>query len=103
MIKLAIFDMDGTVFESYLNWKEIKQELNLTNKNILKEIYKKNPPDYEKLQILEKYEEDNTKKTKPIPGISQFITYLKSRNIKTGLTTNNNKKNTEFSKSNKNL
>jgi HAD superfamily hydrolase (TIGR01509 family) len=95
-LKLAVFDMDGTVFESYLNWKEIKQELNLTNKNILKEIYKKSPPDYKKLQILEKYEEENTKKTKPIPGISQFITFLKSRNINTGLTTNNNKNITEF-------
>jgi len=95
-LKLAIFDMDGTVFESYLNWEVIKKELNLANKNILKEIFLNNPPDYQKLELLEKYEEENTYKTKPIAGISEFITYLNSKNIKTGLTTNNNKKNTDF-------
>lgn len=94
--KLAIFDMDGTVFESYLNWEEIKQKLNLTNKNILKEIYKNTPPDFQKIRVLEKYEEENTKKTKPFPGINEFFSYLNSQNIKTALTTNNNKKNTLF-------
>lgn len=88
--------MDGTVFESYLNWEKIKQELNLPHKNILKEIFLTNPPDYQKLRILERYEEENTQKTKPIPGISEFITYLHSQNIKTGLITNNSKKNTDF-------
>ena len=40
MIKLAIFDMDGTVFESHLDWKKIKEILGVKSGNILKEIYK---------------------------------------------------------------
>ncbi len=43
MVKLAIFDMDGTVFESYLDWKKIKTELCIENGNILKEIYNNTP------------------------------------------------------------
>ena len=41
MIKLAIFDMDGTVFENYLDWLQIRKELDIKQGgNILKEIYK---------------------------------------------------------------
>ena len=98
MIKLAIFDMDGTVFESYLDWPRIKEELdiNIKNGNILKEIYKENHVDYDRLQSLERYEEYNTFKTKPIKGISECLCYLDSLDIKTALITNNNKKNTDF-------
>jgi HAD superfamily hydrolase (TIGR01549 family) len=97
-IKLAIFDMDGTVFESYLDWSRIKEELNINKKNgnILKEIYRENRVDYDRLQTLERYEEQNTLKTKPIKGISVCLGYLESRGIKTALITNNNRKNTDF-------
>jgi len=98
MIKLAIFDMDGTVFESYLDWPRIKEELNINIKsgNILKEIYQENRIDYDRLQTLESYEEYNTFRTKPIKGISECLGYLESRDIKTALITNNNQKNTDF-------
>jgi HAD superfamily hydrolase (TIGR01549 family) len=97
-LKLAIFDMDGTVFESYLDWPRIKEELNINikNGNILKEIYKENGVDYDRLQTLESYEEYNTFKTKPIKGISECLCFLESREIKTALITNNNQKNTDF-------
>lgn len=94
-IKLAIFDMDGTVFESYLNWADIKEELGIES-NILKEIYKDNRVDHHRLEILENYESDNTSKTKPIDGISQYLDYLEEQKIKTALITNNNKKNTDY-------
>ena len=97
-IKLAIFDMDGTVFESYLDWSRIKEELNINKKNgnILKEIYRENRVDYDRLQTLERYEEQNTLKTKPIKGIPVCLGYLEGRGIKTALITNNNRKNTDF-------
>ena len=88
--------MDGTVFESHLDWKKIKVKLGIKNGNILKEIYKNGVPDAYRLHILEDFEKHNTLKTKPIKGISDFLLFLKSRNIKTALVTNNNKKNTEF-------
>jgi HAD superfamily hydrolase (TIGR01549 family) len=97
IIKLAIFDMDGTVFESHLDWKSIRKELNLENQNILKAIYPSSGGvEVEKLRILEKHEKENTRITHPIPGIENFLSDLKSRSIKLGLITNNNKSNTEY-------
>ncbi|MGE5342781.1 MAG: HAD family hydrolase [Candidatus Omnitrophota bacterium] len=97
MIKLAIFDMDGTIVESYLNWKQIREELGVEEGgNILKEIYRGEQTNKIKLDILEKYEKENTLKTKPIHGILDFLFYLKSRNILTALITNNNFENTDF-------
>ena len=95
MIRLAIFDMDGTVFKSYLDWEKIKKELCIENGNILKEIYN-NSIDYEKLKILEKHEEQNTLKTRPLNGVSEFISFLRKNKIETSLITNNSKKNTDY-------
>lgn len=96
MIKLAIFDMDGTVFESYLDWPKIKEELEIRSGNILKELYRDNRVDNARLTILENYEEENTLKTKPIPGIVEWLSYLHGCGINTALITNNNRKNTLF-------
>jgi HAD superfamily hydrolase (TIGR01509 family) len=94
-IKLAIFDMDGTVFESYLDWSRIRKELEIET-NILKEIYNGDRVDYRRLEILERYEADNTLKTRPVRGITEYLSYLRNRGIKTALVTNNNRKNTDF-------
>ena len=95
MIKLAIFDMDGTVFKSYLDWLTIREELDIPpGGNILEEIYKDNRVDTKRLEILENYEKENTLKTEPINGISDFIIFLKRENIATVLLTNNNRENT---------
>jgi len=97
MIKLAIFDMDGTVFASHLDWLKIREELNIPpGGNILAEIYKDNRVDTKRLEILENYEKENTLKTEPINGISDFIIFLKRENINTGLLTNNNRENTYY-------
>ncbi|HLP47859.1 MAG TPA: HAD-IA family hydrolase [Candidatus Deferrimicrobium sp.] len=97
MIKLAVFDMDGTVFESNLNWLKIREELNIPKgSSILQEIYKDGYPDTIRLEILERYEEENTLKTKPIDGVIEYLCYLENKQVKTALVTNNNKKNTDF-------
>lgn len=97
MKQLAIFDMDGTIFESYLDWERIRTELNITEgSSILKDIYKNNSVDHVKLNILETYERENTLKTIPIPGALEFILYLKNMNIKLALITNNNRENTDY-------
>lgn len=97
MIKLAVFDMDGTIFESYLDWLKIREELKIPQgDSILQEIYKTGKVDKVRLDILERYERENTLKTKPIDGFSQCLRYLETRQIKTALVTNNNKQNTDF-------
>jgi len=97
MIKLAIFDMDGTVFESHLDWLKIREELEIERGgNILKEIYRENCVDRNRLEILENYEKENTLRTRPIRGISDFLLYLKDSNAAVVLVTNNNRENTYF-------
>lgn len=97
MIKLAIFDMDGTVFENHLDWLKIRLELEIERGgNILKEIYKDNGVDEGRLEILENYEKENTLKTRPIRGIADFLLYLTDGNVTTVLFTNNNRENTSF-------
>lgn len=95
-VKLVIFDMDGTVFESFLDWTRIKKELNLKNRNILRAIYRDRHVDYQKLALLEKYEKENTLKTRPIRGITEFLSFLRQKQVKVALVTNNSKSNTEY-------
>ena len=104
MIKLAIFDMDGTVFDSHLDWLKIREELDIPpGGNILAEIYRDNSVDKKRLETLEKYEKENTFKARPINGIAAFLLYLKQRTIDTALLTNNNRGNTSFLLSKYNL
>jgi len=96
-IKLAIFDMDGTVFESHLDWVKIRNLLGIPDgKSILQEIYRDNNTDHNRLKILEEYEYQNTIKVKPIPGIFNFVKKLKKNHISVALVTNNNRKNTDY-------
>ncbi len=89
--------MDGTIFESYLDWFKIREELNIPHgDSILQEIYKGGKADMVRLTILERYERENTLKTKPINGFAECLCYLEEQQIKTVLVTNNNKKNTDF-------
>ncbi len=97
MIKLAIFDMDGTVFVSQLDWVKIREELDIEKgESILKKIFQNNEVDKTRLNILENYEEENTLRSTPIQGIFYFLEFLKIHHIMAALVTNNNKKNCEF-------
>jgi HAD superfamily hydrolase (TIGR01509 family) len=95
-VKLVIFDMDGTIFESFLDWPRIRKDLGLENRNILQAIYRSGRVDHRKLSLLEKYERENTLKAKPVRGIKSFLAFLDTRQVKPVLVTNNNKSNTEF-------
>jgi HAD superfamily hydrolase (TIGR01509 family) len=97
MIKLAIFDMDGTVFDSRLDWQQIRKELKINpGESILSSIYKDNSTDEERLAILERYERENTMQAGPIKGVSDFLTYLKGQGTVAVLVTNNNRENTDY-------
>jgi len=95
--KLAIFDMDGTVFESRLDWQHIRSNLQIEpGHSILQTIYQGNQVDRQRLALLEEYEHKNTLQIEPIKGISDFIEYLKNNGLSVTLVTNNNKKNARY-------
>jgi HAD superfamily hydrolase (TIGR01509 family) len=97
MIELVLFDMDGTVFESYLDWPMIREALQIGTADILESIYEKNDPKNRgKMQLLENFERENSHKTKPKEHFREFLDFLLNQKIKTALITNNNRPNTDY-------
>jgi len=94
--RLAVFDMDGTLVESHFDWARIKEDLGISQKNILREIYRDGAVDRRRLALLEAYERDHTRKTKPLPGVHGVIDFLRGRGVALALLTNNNRPNTEY-------
>lgn len=96
-IKGIIFDMDGTLFESGYDWKEIRRELGVKGKFILE--YFKTLPEEErkrKEKRLEEIEEEMTKKGRLRPGVKELLSYLKSHKITLALFTNNTRRNADY-------
>lgn len=95
-IDLIIFDMDGTIFTSNVNWRSVKEKLNVNNTTILKKLYNGSDVDKAGLRYLEDIEEKNTVEAEPVPGSEDFIDEVKRRGIKSSLVTNNSRKNAEY-------
>ena len=93
---LIIFDMDGTLFTSNVDWAKVKKRLNVDGSTILEKLYNGNFPDTEGISYLEEIEEKNTRECKPFPGSLEFVNNIKSRGIPVSLVTNNSKKNAEY-------
>lgn len=95
-IEIAFFDMDGTIFSSNINWKEVKKELNINGTSILEAIYNGKNFNKTDLRYLEKIEEDNTLQAEPLNGAYEFVKQISDKGIRTALITNNSHKNTNY-------
>lgn len=95
-IGLAIFDMDGTIFTSNIDWKDVKKKLNVNDTSILEKIYNGNKTDKNALKYLEEIEEKNAEECKPFTGSHEFIKKISENGIITTLVTNNSRKNAEY-------
>ena len=96
-LKGIIFDMDGTVVDVPYDWSKIKTELMTQGKPIL--VYLRSleePEKSEKWKVLEKYEEEATKKARLKRGMREFLDLLNKKRIKKALVTNNSQKNVSF-------
>ena len=96
-IKGVIFDMDGTVVEAPYDWEKIRSDLDTRGKPILVYIDSlKEPEKSKKWKKLEKYEHEATRKANLKQGIYEFLDFLKKKNIKRALVTNNSRENVSF-------
>jgi HAD superfamily hydrolase (TIGR01549 family) len=97
MIRGAIFDMDGTIVDVSYDWKKIKEELETGGKPILSHIRDLSEPERsKKWGILEKHEKAATTRATLKEGIQDFLIFLKEKEVKTALVTNNSRRNVEY-------
>ncbi|MGB9893625.1 MAG: HAD family hydrolase [Candidatus Saccharicenans sp.] len=96
-LKVAIFDLDGTVVENSYDWPFIRKELGVEGGSIL--AYLNSLPEplrSEKYALLEEHEKNQTEKAGLKPGTREFLNWLKAKKLCRALVTNNSQKNTSL-------
>jgi len=93
-IRAIIFDMDGTIVDTPYNWKKIREELDTQGMPILSYLDSlKGAERIKKWKILKKHERKATLEAVLKEGIPEFLQFLRRREIKSALVTNNSWKN----------
>ncbi len=94
VVKGVIFDLDGTLIKSPLNFKRIKEKIGCPEElpileyiNSLKEEGKERAS-----KILTSSEINAAKKSELYPGVREVINYLKKKGIKIAIVTRNSRK-----------
>ncbi|MBS3818822.1 HAD family phosphatase [bacterium] len=96
-LKGVLFDLDGTIVEVPYDWKRIKEELGTQGKPILSFLQELPEPEKsKKRQILEKYEQEATRKAVLKEGMDGLLEFLSENRIKKAVVTNNSRKNVRF-------
>jgi len=97
MIRGVLFDMDGTIVDVPYNWPRIKADLGTQGVPILSYLNGLAEPEKSgKWKILQRYEEEATRRAVIKRGMRGFLDFLAERRIKTALITNNSRKNTDI-------
>ncbi len=94
MVRLIVFDLDGTLIEFNIPVEEIKKTLGI-NGSILEEIFQREDR-LRCLQILEDHEIKCAKRSKLYPGVKELLKFLKDNGISTALYTRNSLKSVEI-------
>ena len=91
MLKAIIFDMDGTLTESYINWLELRSKINCPPAQTIIQYIDKLPAQQCKRarDILIKKEWEAARYAAIRAGAVTLIDALRARNFKLGLVTNN--------------
>jgi len=97
MMRMALFDMDGTIFSCKINWRKVRAHIQISDDSILGAIYQqKDPESLEKMRYIESIERENTICAKIRPGIGVLLNFLKKNRIYSVLVTNNSEINTRY-------
>jgi len=93
-LKCVIFDLDGTIVDVPYDWDEIKAELETQGRPILYYLNSLEEPEKsEKWKILEKFEDEATRKAELKRGMHKLLDLLNKNGIKKVVVTNNSRKN----------
>ena len=93
MIRGAIFDLDGTLFDGPYDWPRIRRALGLDGspETILDHLAALEPDERErKSRLLRGFEERATRDGTLKPGAAELLAWLRGRGLGLALVTNNN-------------
>jgi len=95
MIKLVIFDLDGTITQPHLDFNRIREELGIgSDRSILDYIGSLDEKDKARASaVLDAHEKDAAYNSKLTPGARELFAYLKENNIRTAIITRNAREN----------
>jgi len=97
---LIIFDLDGTIVDSRLDFDGMRREMGLEEGlPILEELekMKDHPEIHNYWSIVEKHELEGATKATLMPGVENFLKEISSRKFKSAILTRNSKKALEMS------
>jgi len=94
-IRAALFDMDGTIWDAPIDWPRLRHEIGLPldDRPILHHLKEMPPTEQDRgKKILEKHEALGVANGELIPGTHELLRFLKARQIKCALVSNNSRK-----------
>jgi HAD superfamily hydrolase (TIGR01549 family) len=95
MIKLVVFDLDGTITQPHLDFKKIRRDLGIENElSILDHIDSLDEKGRERANaILDRHEKEAAHESKLTSGAHELFAYLKKHNVATAIFTRNAREN----------
>jgi HAD superfamily hydrolase (TIGR01549 family) len=94
----VIFDLDGTLVDSRLDFNAIRREMQIPDGQPILEALDEMPEgDYksECLRILKRHEQAGAEQATLIPGVREFLSELTRRDIRQGVLTRNSRESTQ--------
>ena len=95
----AIFDLDGTLVDSGLDFDAIRADLDFAPKQLILETVDRLPAGAEKDRchaVLRKHELRGAQRATLMPGVAGFLEALAERSIRTGILTRNSRESTDI-------
>ena len=95
----VIFDLDGTLVDSRLDFNAIRRDLGLRDGEFILEALEAMPEGPHKnrcLDVLSRYEERGAREATLFPGVADFLDQLTQRGIRHGILTRNSRETTDM-------
>lgn len=93
-IKVALFDMDGTIWHAPVDWGRVRREMGIPDDGdpVARHLTRLPPEERRKKEaILRRFEEEGVRRGRPAPGARELLDFLRERGVRCVLVTNNSR------------
>jgi len=97
-IRAVLFDMDGTIYDSRIDWRALRDEIGLPydGRPILQQLAEAPEPLRQRgLEALHRTEREGAENGELLPGAAELVAMLRSQGVQCALITNNSRPNAE--------